>query len=450
MLISKNPFNGETVGEYAPLDANELEAALNDHASATERHHRRSVEERAEMLLALADQFESQKTALAELATREMGKPLRQAEAEVQKCADLCRFYAEHGPEWLRPEESANTPRFMVHHLPLGSILGVMPWNFPYWQVVRFAVPTLLAGNGVLIKHAPNVTGCALATEKLVLAAGFEAFKVLCISAETAGELIADPRVHGVSLTGSEGAGRAVATRAGAVLKPVVLELGGSDAFVVMQDADVKAAAHAATFARLQNNGQSCIAAKRFIVHHEVHEAFKSELVAAFAAQRLGNPLHAETDVGPLVSPEAVNRLQTQVDALLQAGASLAHQTKDLPEQGAFFPPTILEQVPKDHPAAREELFGPVAMLFSVKDENEAIHLANDTPFGLGCSLWTSDQAIISRFVNEVQSGSLSLNAATASRADVPFGGVKNSGLGREMGRDGLLAFVNRKAVGPL
>ncbi len=405
---------------------------------------------RTDLLERIAEAFEADKRRLGEIATREMGKTLKSAIAEVEKCAAAFRYYAQNGPGMLAPR-TVEVPggKATSHYLPIGAVLAVMPWNFPYWQVVRWLAPTILAGNVGLLKHASLCQGVAAAIEETVIAAGAPAglFQNLAIRSGKVGALIADDRIAAVTLTGSEGAGAKVAEAAGAALKKVVLELGGSDPFIVMPSADLDAAAKAAVTARTQNTGQSCICAKRMIVHADVYDAFLERFSAGMKAVVAGDPMDAATDMGPLSSEE---QRQTVIDQLAQieaAGGRLLLGGEPLPGKGAFMSAGILVDVPIDHPAAQEELFGPVAMLFRAEDIDAAIALANDVPFGLGASVWTSDEAEQERFTRDIASGMMAVNKMLASTPEAPFGGIKKSGHGRELGAYGLHEFMNLKTV---
>jgi succinate-semialdehyde dehydrogenase/glutarate-semialdehyde dehydrogenase len=401
-------------------------------------------------LLALAEAFEANVAGLARTAAEEMGKPLAQGEAEVRKCAAGCRWLAEAGPALLAPERRAGDGReAWVRFDPLGPLLALMPWNFPFWQVIRFAAPALLAGNTVLLKHAPSTPACALALERLVREAGFEpgAFSSLFLANEQAVAVIADPRVRGVTLTGSTRAGREVATAAGRALKPFVLELGGSDAFVVFADAPLEATVDAAIQARCQNAGQSCIAAKRFFVERPLFARFRDLLAQRLAALVIGPPTDPTTQVGPLARRDLRDSLAAQVAASVALGARVLVGGDVPPGPGAYYPPTLLVDVPPDAPAAREELFGPVAVLEPFEGEEQAVALANRTPYGLGASLWTADMDRAKRLLPRLEAGSVFVNGIVKSDPRLPFGGVKDSGLGRELGLEGLRAFTNVKTV---
>jgi succinate-semialdehyde dehydrogenase/glutarate-semialdehyde dehydrogenase len=449
-LRSINPATGETLNSYEPLTAAQVDSAL-ARAELAFRHHRQtSIEERAERMNAAAVVLESGKQKWATLMSQEMGKTLRSAIGEVEKCALTCRHYASHAAAYLADEPMAsNAARSYVRHQPLGPVLAVMPWNFPFWQVFRFAAPALMAGNVGLLKHASNVPGSALAIEEIFRLAGFEegVFQTLLVGSGAVEGILSDPRVRAATVTGSEGAGAAVASVAGKHFKKTVLELGGSDPFIVMPSADFDAAVKAAIAARIINNGQSCIAAKRFIVHASIYNRFEQAFVAGFEALKVGDPMQADTDVGPLAMPQFKTELADQVDASVAKGAKRLCGARPLPGPGNFFSPGILSSIAKDSPAWSEEVFGPVAMLFKVDNLDQALALANDTRFGLGSSFWSRDEREIEAAVNGLDAGCTFVNAIVASDPRLPFGGVKSSGYGRELARDGMLEFVNRKTV---
>ena len=379
-----------------------------------------------------------------------MGKTLKSAIAEAEKCASACRYYAENGERQLADEEIAtNAARSFVRYQPIGPVLAVMPWNFPFWQVFRFAAPALMAGNVGLLKHSSNVPQCALAIEDILRRAGFPdgAFQTLLIGSRETAAVVADERVAAVTLTGSEPAGRAVASQCGDRIKKTVLELGGSDPFIVMASADLDEAVSTGVKARTINNGQSCIAAKRFIVADAVYGDFERRFVEGMRALRVGDPMAAETDVGPLATSAIRDELHAQVERAVAAGAKLLLGGKMMPGRGYFYEPTVLAGVPREADIFREELFGPVAMLFRARDAAEAIDIANDSPFGLGSSVWSRDAAEQARFIDEIQAGAVFVNGMVASDPRLPFGGVKRSGYGRELGVFGIREFVNVKTV---
>ena len=450
-IATINPATGETLETFDALTAEQVEQKLQRAADAFARHRRTSMAERAEKMRRAGDLLDGEKDRWARLMTTEMGKTLAAARAEAEKCAWVCRHYAEHAAAMLapRPTDVGGTARGEVHFLPLGAVLAVMPWNFPFWQVFRFAAPGLMAGNVGLLKHASNVPQCALAIEEIFLRAGFEegVFQALLVGSDAVAGILDDARVAAATLTGSTPAGQSVAERAGRNLKKTVLELGGSDPFIVMPSADLDAAARTAAKARCINNGQSCIAAKRFIVHQDVADAFTVRFVREMEALRVGDPLADGTDVGPLATAAIRDEVAEQVRASVAAGARVLTGGTSMDGQGFYYPPTILADIPEDAPAYREEVFGPVASLFRVADLDGAIALANDSPFGLGSSVWTRDEGERRRFIAEIEAGMTYVNAMVASDPRLPFGGVKQSGYGRELGEFGIHEFVNIKTV---
>ncbi len=449
-MQSVNPATGEVLKRYDDHDASEVEARLARAAEAFERYRRTSFAERAGWLRRAGELLVAEKERLGRLMTLEMGKTLASAVAEAEKCASACRYYADHAARFLADERiETSASESFVRYLPLGPVLAVMPWNFPFWQVFRFAAPALMAGNVGLLKHASNVPGCALEIEALLRRAGFPegAFQTLLVGSQSVEKIIADPRVAAVTLTGSEGAGTKVGEAAGRAIKKVVLELGGSDPFIVMPSADLEAAASTGVAARIINNGQSCIAAKRFIVHERVYGEFERRMKERLEALRVGDPLEEGVDVGPLATQQGLETVEQQVTASLAAGARLVSGGNRPAGKGWFYPPSALADIPKTARAYREEVFGPVALLFRVESVDEAIALANDSVYGLGSSVWTNDTAERQRFVNELEAGSTFVNAMVASDPRLPFGGVKHSGHGRELGAWGIHEFVNAKTV---
>jgi succinate-semialdehyde dehydrogenase/glutarate-semialdehyde dehydrogenase len=450
MFSTINPTTGERIRTWEAFSARDVEAALSRGASAFASWRRVPIAERARLVGAAAAELDRRAGELAELMTREMGKPIGAARSEVAKCALGCRFYAEHGPAFLADQiVKTDASDTRVVYEPMGAILAIMPWNFPFWQVFRFAAPALVAGNVALLKHAPNVLGCAEAIEQVFAASGFPpgVFQSLVVDVEVVPSLLEDSRVAAVTLTGSDRAGRDVASRAGHALKKSVLELGGSDPLIVMPSADIDKAVRAAVQARTINNGQSCIAAKRFIVAEPVADAFTRTFVAGMEALRVGDPMDAATNVGPLARVDLLELLHSQVTVSVAAGATLLTGGHRLDRPGYFYPPTVLANIPKASPAYRDELFGPVASLFVVEDIDAAIALANDSRYGLGSSVWTTDPQEQQRFIHELEVGQVFVNAMVASDPRVPFGGVKSSGYGRELGVHGIREFVNAKTV---
>ena len=450
VIASVNPATGEKLREFASLGEAEIEEKLERAAVVFQTHRRTSFNERAERMLRAAQVLESETERFARLMTMEMGKPLRSAREEVAKCALVCRYYAEHAEKFLADEiVETSAARSFIRYEPLGAVLAVMPWNFPFWQVFRFAAPALMAGNTGLLKHASNVPQCALAIEEIFLRAGFPegVFQTLLVNSDQVARVLADVRVRAATLTGSEHAGSEVASRAGREIKKTVLELGGSDPFIVMPGADFTSAVKTAIKARTINNGQSCIAAKRFIIHAEIYEEFTLRFVAGMEALKVGDPSDETTEIGPLATGSIVEELDEQVRKSIEMGARALTGGERLRRAGNYYAPTVLADIPKNSPAYAEEFFGPVALLFRVSSIDEAIELANDTAFGLGASAWTNDERERARFVAEIEAGAVFINAMVASDPRLPFGGVKRSGYGRELGAFGIREFVNIKTV---
>ncbi|WP_263368960.1 NAD-dependent succinate-semialdehyde dehydrogenase [Edaphobacter bradus] len=448
-IESINPATGKLLRSFDPLSEQAIRDKLALAAQAFAEYARVPLEHRALCMRKLASILEHETDDLAAVITLEMGKPLHAARQEVLKCATACRYYADNTARILMPEPIPTENHSYVRWDPLGVILAVMPWNFPFWQVFRFLAPALMAGNVGLLKHASNVPQCALMIESLVRRAGFPrgAFQALLVEARQVESVLSDPRIAAVTLTGSEPAGRAIAAQAGWLIKKSVLELGGSDPFIVMPSADLDLAVETAVRARLVNSGQSCIAAKRFIVADSIYDAFESRFVAGMEAMRIGDPMKDSTDIGPLATPQIVADLEAQVKIAVAAGARLLTGGERMMGDGNYFEPTVLAGVPRKSAVYREELFGPVAMLFRVRSLEEAIEIANDTPFGLAASAWTRDPAEQQRFVSELQCGAVFLNAMVASDPRLPFGGIKHSGYGRELSAAGMREFLNAKTV---
>ncbi|PTS75089.1 NADP-dependent succinic semialdehyde dehydrogenase [Sphingomonas sp. HMWF008] len=446
MFTSIDPATGAAGASFAELTAAELETRVQRAHDAFRAWRTTDYATRTELLERIAEQFDANAHRLAEIATREMGKTLKSALAEVEKCAAGFRYYAQEGPAMLAPRPF---PDGIATWHPMGPVLAVMPWNFPYWQVVRFLAPTIMAGNVGLLKHASNVQGVAAAIEEMVIAADAPAglFQNLPIKSDKVAALIADDRIVAVTLTGSEGAGMQVAEAAGRALKKVVLELGGSDPFIVMPSAELDLAAKTAVAARIQNTGQSCICAKRMIVHADVYDAFLEKFVAGMKAVVAGDPMDSATDMGPLSSEAQRQTVLDQIAMIEAEGGKLLFGGEALPGKGAFMSAGILVDVPTDHAVAQEELFGPVAMLFKADDIDAAITLANAVPFGLGSSVWTNDAEERARFERDIEAGMIAVNAMLASLPHAPFGGIKRSGHGRELGPYGLHEFMNLKTV---
>ena len=446
-----NPATGEALEPITEHTDEEVDAALDRATEAFGTWSERPIGERQELLAAAGEVLRENKREYAELMTREMGKPLSGALSEVEKCAWVCEYYAERADEFLADEVIGSDPetRTLVSYEPLGPVLAVMPWNFPFWQVFRFIAPHVTAGNVGLLKHASNVPGCARAIEDVLLEAGFPegVFQSLIVSSDPIEGIIRDDRLQAVTLTGSEPAGRAVAETAGSEIKKSVLELGGNDPFVVLDDADIDAAAQVGAGARTLNSGQSCIAAKRFIVHEDVYDEFLDRFTEEMDALSVGDPMDEDTDVGPQAREGLMETLHEQVESTLDDGATLELGGEPLDRDGFYYPPTILTNVPRDSTSAREEVFGPSAAVFRVSDEDEAIAVANDIDYGLGASVWTEDLERGERIARAFDAGMAYVNQLVKSDPRLPFGGVKNSGYGRELGRHGIHEFVNRKTV---
>jgi succinate-semialdehyde dehydrogenase/glutarate-semialdehyde dehydrogenase len=450
MIASINPATGETLRVFDALKDPQIDACLARAVTAYESYRRTSLAERAGWLTAAAEILENERDRLGRIMTLEMGKPIGAARAEAAKCATACRYYALHGQRLLSDEPvEAGGGRSFIRYQPIGPVLAVMPWNFPFWQVFRFAAPVLMAGNVGLLKHASNVPQCALAIEDVIRRAGFpgDVFQTLLIGSSQVGRVLDDSRVKAASVTGSEAAGAQVASRAGGQIKKTVLELGGSDPFVLMPSADLARAVSTAVDARTVNNGQSCIAAKRFIVHRQIARDFQQRFVDAMAALRVGDPMDEATQVGPLATPDILNGLDEQVRQSVDMGAKVLTGGRRLDGPGNYYAPTVLADVPPKSPAYTQELFGPVAVLLRADGVDEAVRLANDTEFGLGASAWTTDEAEQQRFIDEIESGMVFINGMVASDARLPFGGVKRSGYGRELSGYGIREFVNVKTV---
>jgi succinate-semialdehyde dehydrogenase/glutarate-semialdehyde dehydrogenase len=446
-----NPATGEQVASYTEHDPEVVEEKLTRATQRFDAWSERTIREREELIANMADVLRDNKDEYATTMTKEMGKPISQARAEVEKCAWACEHYAEYSGQYLAPEQHPSPPGTTVKtvHDPIGPVLAVMPWNFPFWQVIRFAAPYLTAGNVGLLKHASNVPGCAIVLEEIFQEAGYPdgVFQTLLIDSGRVDSVLADDRARAATLTGSGPAGRAVAETAGKHLKKTVLELGGSDPFIILDDADLEQAIETGVLARTQNGGQSCIAAKRFFVHEAVYDSFVTGLVERFESLAVGDPMDPDTDVGPLSSTEQLDAIDEQVQASIDAGATILTGGSPLDREGAYYPPTVLADLPQGCPADTEETFGPVAAVYAVDTAEAAVRRANETRFGLGASLWTDDRERGERLAREIDAGCVYVNEMTKSDPRVPFGGVKDSGYGRELSEAGIKEFVNRKTI---
>jgi succinate-semialdehyde dehydrogenase/glutarate-semialdehyde dehydrogenase len=449
-IASINPATSEVMKTFEPLTDSQIEEKLHGAAHAFAEYRKVPFAERARMMLKAADIFDNEKQSHARLMTSEMGKTFRSAVEEAVKCAWACRYYAENAERFLADElVETNAKRSYVHYQPMGAILAVMPWNFPFWQVVRFVAPALMAGNVGLLKHASNVPQCALKLEEVFCRAGFPAgvFQALLIGSKQVDAILNDPRIVAATLTGSEQAGIEVGMGAAKRIKKAVLELGGSDPFIVMPSANLDEAVATGVKARIINNGQSCIAAKRFIVAEPIADEFERKFVRKMEALKVGDPFDETTELGPLATPQGVEDLERDVQQTVAAGARVLTGGKKLNRPGNFYAPTVLTDIPKSSPAYHEELFGPVACLFRAKNLGDAIRIANDTRFGLGASAWTNDDREREKLVDELEAGMVFINRMVASDPRLPFGGVKQSGYGRELGPFGIREFTNIKTV---
>ncbi len=449
-IATINPATGEVIKTFQPLSETEIENKLQLAVKVFKAERKTPFAVRSQRMLKAAEILERDKEKFAHLMTLEMGKTYKSAVAEAVKCTTACRYYAENAERFLTDEViETGAKKSFIRYLPIGPILAVMPWNFPFWQVIRFAAPALMAGNVGLLKHASNVPQCALAIESIFLEAGFPAgaFQTLLIGSAQVDALLNDPRVVAATLTGSEQAGIQVGIGAAKRIKKVVLELGGSDPFIVMPSANMDAAVSTAVQARVQNNGQSCIAAKRFIVAEPIAAEFERKFVDKMKNLKIGDPFDEKTELGPLSTPDGVKDLERDIKKSLDAGAKLVTGGHAIKGPGNFFEPTVLTNVPKNSPAYSEEFFGPVASIFRVKDIDEAIRIANDVRFGLGSSIWTNDEKEREQFTNEIEAGMVFFNKMVASDPRIPFGGVKASGHGRELSQVGIREFVNTKTV---
>lgn len=449
-IQSLNPATEELVRRFSPHDSAYLENALQSSVSAHSRLRSMSFADRAQCMLRLAEILERDKQRLAAIATMEMGKTLSSAVKEVEKCAWVCRYYADNAEQFLADDDvPTDAQRSYRRYLPIGPILAVMPWNFPYWQVFRCLAPALMAGNTLLLKHASNVPQCALAIEEACTQAGFDsgAMQTLLIGSDKVAAILDDSRVRAATLTGSGPAGAAVAARAGQNIKKTVLELGGSDPFIVMPSADMEAAVSAAVQGRVQNAGQSCIAAKRFIVHREIYAEFSERFAEAMTALNVGDPTADATDVGPLATASGRDECASLVKQFLARGARRIAGAQAIEGTGFFYQPGVIEVPREKAHEFSDEVFGPVALLIQAKDIDDAIALGNDSPFGLGSAIFTQDNSDIKAAVDRLDAGSTFVNAIVASHPALPFGGVKQSGYGRELSHEGIREFVNLKTV---
>ena len=449
-IQSINPATGEVIETFEPFSEAQINEALDQTRGAFREWRETSFAERSALFHRLASHLRDHKVELARTATLEMGKPIVESEAEVEKCAWNCDFYADNAEKFLADEHIAtNATDSYVSFQPLGVVLALMPWNFPYWQVIRFAAPAIMAGNTAVLKHASNVSRCALEIEKMFVESGFPrgVFRTVLVPGAETDKLIADPRIAAVTLTGSDAAGVAVASTSGRVLKKNVLELGGSDAFIVLEDADLDAAAQMAARARYQNTGQSCIAAKRFIVVDSVADAFEQKFVEATSKLRVGDPLERDTQIGPMARGDLREALEKQVRDSVEMGAKSILGGKPLDGKGYFYAPTILTNVNPQMPVFREETFGPAAAVIHARDTQHAVELANDSQFGLGGNLWTTNIERARELAHHLESGAVFINGMTTSDPRLPFGGVKRSGYGRELSSFGIHEFVNIQTV---
>ncbi|PZX56508.1 NAD-dependent succinate-semialdehyde dehydrogenase [Algoriphagus chordae] len=451
LIKSINPYSGELLAEFHPLTGKEIEEKLSAGSVALSMWKETDFAKRAELMNNAARVLKDNRDKYARIISLEMGKVLKESLAEVDKCAWVCEYYAERAADFLKAEpiELPDSKKAKVIHQPLGIILAVMPWNFPFWQVFRFAAPTLMAGNVGLLKHASNVPQCSLAIEEVFTLAGFPAgtFQSLLIDSKTTTKLIEDDRIKAVTLTGSEKAGASIAAAAGKQIKKSLLELGGSDPFIVLKDANIKKAAETAVKSRMLNFGQSCIAAKRFIIEEDVYEEFLALFVEHFRNLKQGDPMDEDSDFACMARADLAEELYKQVDKSIKAGATLLYGGEKSEEGSALFQPAILADIPTTAPAYYEELFGPVATIFKVKNQEDAIALANDSEFGLGASIWSEDKEKAEHLASQIESGAVFINSMVASNPHLPFGGVKKSGFGRELSRYGILEFVNSKTV---
>ena len=449
-IVSRNPSTGEIIKQFESYSDEFVDGLISNSYFSYKELKKFSINRRTKCMMAVANILNEESEKLGKILTQEMGKTHKSAIAEIKKSALGAEHYAVTAKDYMADEIiKTNALKSYRSYQPLGPILAVMPWNYPVWQVIRFAAPAIMAGNTVLLKHASNVTQCAMYLEDIFKRAGFPdgVFQTLIISSAKVERVLRNENVRAATLTGSEIAGSSVAAICGQEIKPTVLELGGSDAFIVMPSADLEKSAAVGTIARTQNNGQSCIAAKRFIVHAEIYEAFKEKLIKNFISLKIGDPMNSETDIGPLVNPSSLKEVLDQVKDALDCGAQLLCGCKAIEGPGCFLQPGIIEKIPMSARIYREEIFAPIAGLYKVKSIQEAIELANDSPFGLGSSVWTADLDEQKQAINDIEAGATFINAMTSSDPRLPFGGVKRSGYGRELAAEGLRAFCNIKTV---
>ena len=449
-IVSRNPSTGKIIKQFESYSDEFVDGLISNSYFSYKELKKFSINRRTKCMMAVANILNEESEKLGKILTQEMGKTHKSAIAEIKKSALGAEHYAVTAKDYMADEIiKTNALKSYRSYQPIGPILAVMPWNYPVWQVIRFAAPAIMAGNTVLLKHASNVTQCALYLEDIFKRAGFPdgVFQTLIISSAKVERVLRNENVRAATLTGSEIAGSSVAAICGQEIKPTVLELGGSDAFIVMPSADLEKSAAVGTIARTQNNGQSCIAAKRFIVHAEIYEAFKEKLIKNFNSLKIGDPMNSETDIGPLVNPSSLKEVLDQVKDALDCGAQLLCGCKSIEGPGCFLQPGIIEKIPMSARIYREEIFAPIAGLYKVKSIQEAIELANDSPFGLGSSVWTADLDEQKQAINDIEAGATFINAMTSSDPRLPFGGVKRSGYGRELAAEGLRAFCNIKTV---
>ena len=449
-IASINPATGEKLKEFPPHKDVDIEKALRNAEAAFEKYRGEPFPKRTQLMVSVATLLEREKNDLAKIITLEMGKLLRDSVAEIEKCARGCRYYAENAERFLEDEVAqTGARRSYLHYEPMGAILAIMPWNFPFWQVFRFAAPALMAGNVGILKHAANVPQCAIAIEQLFCRAGFDEgiFQTLLIETQQVEQLIVDPRIKAVTLTGSEKAGSIVGSQAAREIKKSVLELGGSDPFIVMPSADFDLAVKTAVTARTINTGQSCIAAKRFFIADKIYDKFLDQFVEQMRSLKVGDPMDETTQIGPLANEQILKGVHEQVQKTIAMGAKCLTGGNRIAGSGFFYEPTVLVNVSKDSPAFREEVFGPVAAILRVRDAEEAVDLANDNRYGLGASAWTNDPIEQEVFANSLESGMVFINSMVASDPRLPFGGVKRSGFGRELGAAGIREFMNAKTI---